>query len=230
MSNQSHPKSPILPAHLILIPNVININCPKYAAFYSALLVQFFSCIRKSNLLPVSTRDLKSNKHLKRGDIVFTADSMILVLPWTKTLQNKDNLFTIPIARAPPGAINPVETYHQFVLTNPVPSSYPAFAYRDAGVIHILTQSQYIDILKSALEKLNIPSKSFSSHSIRRGGASLLFQMGLSPNLIKHHGTWRSNCYTRYITFNHEQKMLPTQSMLRHFQEQFGHLSGLALR
>ena len=223
MSNQSHPKSPILPAHLVLIPTVLT-KSPIHRAFHAALLVQFFSCIRKSNLLPASSSALKSHMHLKRADIVSTSDSIILVLPWTKTLQSKDNIHTIPIAKMDGAAINPVQVYQDFVADNPVPMNFPAFAYRQAGEVRILTQYQYIDILKKSLESLGIPSANFSSHSVRRGGTSLLFESGLSTQLIQHHGTWKSNCYTRYITLNHTQKLKPSQAMLNHFIKNFGHL------
>ena len=221
MSATSQPKSPIQPAHLVLIPTVLDQDSPLHKAFYSALLIQFFSCVRKSNLLPVSSNHIKSQKHLKRSDLVPTEDSLVLVLPWTKTLQNKSNVYTIPIARSPGAVINPVKTYEDFIAQNPAPANFPAFSYISNGVIKILTQQQYIDVLKMALERLNIPAASYSSHSVRRGGTSALFECQIQPQLIKHHGTWRSNCYTRYLTFSHEQKLKPTKALIHRFNHLF---------
>ena len=224
MSTQSHPKSPIQPAHLVLLPSVLTASSPLHAAFYAAILVQFFTCLRKSNLLPASRYALKSHMHLKRSDIIFTQDAMILVLPWTKTLQNKDNILTLAIAKIKGAVIDPVATYQKFVAENPVPPNYPAFAYRQANQICILTQQVYIDILKQSLEKLGIPSASYSSHSIRRGATSLLFEQGLEIDLIKLHGTWKSDAYTKYLTFNHAQRLKPSKIMYKHFNDNFGHL------
>ena len=79
--------------------------------FYLAMLILFFSCMRVSNLVPSSTNTLKSIKYLKRADITFTTDAMILCLRWSKTLQNKDNLFMLPTADVKNCVLRPVQIY-----------------------------------------------------------------------------------------------------------------------
>ena len=38
-----------------------------------------------------------------------------------------------------------------------------------------------------------------TTFSAGRGGASLALECGLSPDLIKLQGNWRSDCYQRYL-------------------------------
>jgi hypothetical protein len=42
-------------------------------------------------------------------------------------------------------------------------------------------------------------SKLFSSHSFRRGGATLAAQTGISSSLIQLMGDWKSDAYNKYI-------------------------------
>ena len=56
MSTQCKPKSPLQIAHILLIRNVVDTSIHMHYAFFVALVFQFFSCVRKSNLLPPSAK------------------------------------------------------------------------------------------------------------------------------------------------------------------------------
>ena len=222
MSSESKPKSPIQVSHIILIKNLIDFSNPLHYAFFAALVIQFFSTVRISNLLPVSANCFASNKHLKRSDIVHVQNALILTLPWSKTLQNSDNIFTIPIASNPNSVLDPVAIYLGFMYANRVPQNFPAFSYCQHGIVHILTQSVYIEYLKYFIARLGFDPVSFSSHSVRRGSASFLFECGVKTQLLKNHGTWKSDCYYRYLNYNFKQKLIPTQSMNAKINQMFG--------
>ena len=147
---------------------------------------------------------------------------MVLTLPWTKTLQHKNDIVTLPIADVPDSVLNLVEIYKDFVTMFPLPSKMPAFAIAGSGKLLVLTQQTYIDILKYYLDKLGIPADAFSSHSVRRGSASTMFQSGLSQQHIKMHGTWRSQCFERYISVKHQDKILPSLKMVRFINSNYG--------
>mgnify|MGYP001544809942 FL=1 len=173
----------------------------------------------------MSSRCFSSNKHLKRSNIVQSPGALILTLPWSKTLQNGSDIFTIPIAENPNSVLDPVGIYLNFVSQFYVPINFPAFTYVQNGMYYILTQSVYIDYLKMFLARLGLDPSSFSSHSVRRGSASFLFQCGLKTDLLKNHGTWKSDCYYRYLDFDFSQKLKPTQLMNSKINKMFG-LSG----
>ena len=74
MSVTSRPKAPLEPSHLILIMHILQSGELVHIMFFAALIVQFFSCVRKSNLLPPSFRAFSTFKHLTRSDFHFTED------------------------------------------------------------------------------------------------------------------------------------------------------------
>ena len=46
---------------------------------------------------------------------------------------------------------------------------------------------------------MGLPSKEFSGHSFRRGGATYLFKMGIPGELIQVMGDWHSDAYKAYL-------------------------------
>ena len=53
--------------------------------------------------------------------------------------------------------------------------------------------------LKSALQRVNIPSESVGLHSFRIGGATSLAMLGVPAHAIRIFGRWSSHCYMIYI-------------------------------
>ena len=222
MSSESKPKAPIEPGHIILISHMIDPSDINHQLFLNALLVQFFSCVRKSNLLPASLRTFSPHKQLTSADIHVTQDGLVLTLPWTKTLQNNDDIVTIAIAQVPGSILDPVSSYITFIRQFPMPPGMPAFSAMAGTQIKVLTQQVYIDTLKLFLKRLGLPPEAYSSHSIRRGAATALFNAGCSQKLIKYQGGWKSNCYERYISMQHSDKLVPTKKLLNHINLKYG--------
>ena len=148
MSSQSKPKNPIEIGHLLLIKNFVDFSNPPEFAFFTALLVQFFGCLRISNLLPVSAAQLDSVQYLRRSNVTISQGNLLLSLHWSKTLQNSDKIFVIPIAGCSGSILDPVGHYASFALAFPVPISSPSFSYIINGTLHVLTRTQYISYLK----------------------------------------------------------------------------------
>ena len=59
--------------------------------------------------------------------------------------------------------------------------------------------------LKSWLKKINIDPNSFSTHSLRKGGAQTAAFNGAFASAIKHQGGWRSSCFLTYTQFDEEK-------------------------
>ena len=225
MSSVSKPKSPLQVAHILLIRNLIDFTDPCQYAFFVALVIQFFSAVRISNLLPVSVNNMFSIKHLRRSDIVHVNNCIVLTLPWSKTLQNADDVFTIPIVSNPGSVLDPVQLYLDFTHIHHVQPHFPAFTYVISKTPYVITQSIYQQYLKHFLSQLGFDPSSYSSHSVRRGSASFMFESSVPNHLLKAHGTWRSNAYTRYLSFNFKQRCLPTQYMNEKINSMFGRMA-----
>ena len=222
MSSVSKPKAPIEPGHLILISHMIDPGNIHHKLFYNALLIQFFGCLRKSNLLPPSIKGFSVVKQLTRGDLHVLQDGIIITLPWTKTLQNAEDVMTIAIAKVEGAIIDPVSQYQNFITEFPMPPRMPAFSLTAGGKVFVLTQNNYIDYLKHFLERLGLPAAAYGSHSVRRGGTTELFHSGVGHKLIKAHGGWKSSCYERYISVNNSDKLIPTTKMINHINSVYG--------
>ena len=222
MSSDSKPKAPIEPGHLILISHMLEPGNIHHKLFYNALLIQFFGCLRKSNLLPPSIRGFSVFKQLTRGDIHLVPGGLVLTLPWSKTLQNADDVMTIAIAQVQGSIIDPVSHYTNFITQFPMPAKMPAFSLAAGGKVYVLTQNNYIDYLKHFLDRLGLPSSAYGSHSVRRGGTTTMFHSGVGHKLIKSHGGWKSNCYERYISVNNSDKLIPTTKMLHYINSRYG--------
>ena len=223
LSSTSKPKAPIEPGHLILIQAICDISIPDNRLFFVALIMQFFTCVRKSNLLPPSLNTFSTLKHFTRGDFHFTPGGITVTLPWTKTLQSRDDVITILVADCPDAVLNPVAIYRDFITDFPLyPPTLPAFALNDGSKLLVLTQKSYIDSLKTHVSALGLPPEAYSSHSVRRGSTTCMFQASVPNKLIKHHGTWKTNCYERYIQPSYSDKLIPTKKMVSHINSIFG--------
>jgi integrase len=62
-----------------------------------------------------------------------------------------------------------------------------------------LTQYQFKHVLRKCLEYLGQPLNIFKSQSFRMGGATYMFNKGMSESAIKQAGRWKSNVYQSYI-------------------------------
>lgn|GEM_PF-2798199 len=69
----------------------------------------------------------------------------------------------------------------------------------------MITRGMVSDILKSAAKDLGDPLDEYSSHSLRRGGATALYSKGYSRESIMYLGRWRSDTWLRYAKMTQEQ-------------------------
>ena len=89
----------------------------------------------------------------------------------------------------------------------------PAFSFIKRGRVKCVTYTKFTEDLKKLLDKAGYRSKSYSGHSLRRGGASYLYSLGADPLLIQASGDWKSDCYQRYIFLSLEQRLSAQMKM-----------------
>ena len=213
LGNTPLAKLPIELWMLSAFSQCLNLSVPKDAAFFSALLIAFFGFLRKSNVVPASAETFDPRRHLSRGNIICTPDSLTLCLQLTKTQQNRDASSTIAIS-AFDHALNPVAVYLNYTKLVPAPDTAPAFVFTDTySRLTSFTHSAFVQRLKELLGIIGVDPKQYSGHSLRRGGCSLAYRAGVGKELLQHHGTWRSDCYQRYIDFSPQQQLSVTRAM-----------------
>ena len=64
------------------------------------------------------------------------------------------------------------------LFSTSIPPLSPAFSYIENGSKKFITYTQFTSKLKELLDMAGYSPELFSGHSMRRGGATLLFQLG----------------------------------------------------
>ena len=62
-----------------------------------------------------------------------------------------------------------------------------------------LSRSRFVDSVRSALTKANLPADVFAGHSFRIGAATTAASAGICDSSIQSLGRWKSNAYLLYI-------------------------------
>ena len=219
VSAPSHQRLPLEPAHLQYFISVTDFSDPLQVLTINAICLGFFAALRISNIVPPSPAKYIPANHLSRADVVFDKQGLIVCLKWTKTIQNSDQVATVPIAAPPPGAaIDPVTMFSCFAQRFPVHPIDPCFSYYRNGRLYVLTQAYLNKAIKDLIQKMGLSPRLYSGHSLRRGAASAAASAGISSDLLRAHGTWRSSAYTRYVDFTYQDRLAVTRAMYSKFQ------------
>ncbi|VDI04268.1 Hypothetical predicted protein [Mytilus galloprovincialis] len=185
----------------------LNLNTPLDATYWCLFLFALLLLSRKSNLVPVSTKKFDKNKQLCRGDVTVFPSLIIVAFKWTKTIQLGNRILRIPLLAYPLSKFCPVNAYKRMCSLNPCTSDDAAFSYKKKGKCIPITYNQFQNKLRELLCKIGLNPNLFSSHSFRRGGATLASKAGVSPSSIQLMGDWKSNCYTKYIVSSLSDKI-----------------------
>jgi hypothetical protein len=201
-------KMPCTIQMLSIAVSLCNTNTGFGAALAAAITIGFFAFLRKANLVPKTlsceaTGD--EDKALEAHNVYVDKKSGLLWirLTHTKTIQFGEREVIVPIAAMPNRNYDPVKLWMNHCKINRVgqqPKGSPAFSYPDeAGNTRALTYVAVAGLLKAAATKLGLNPSKFSSHSLRRGGATFAAISKVPASIIKAIGDWRSNAYEEYI-------------------------------
>ena len=209
-----HQALPITPAILLKIYHKLNFADPFSSTLWCACLFAFFSFARKSNLLPpVSEGEgFENSKHITRGHISVCKFGLLVTFTWSKTLQSGGCSLQITICAIP----SPLSAFNNMISLFPASVDSPAFLIPSILGLVPLTQSVFVDKLRTILFLLKLPAASYSGHSFRRGGASWAFHAGVPGELVKLLGDWRSDAYLRYLDTPLESRLSVSTSMAKH--------------
>ena len=167
----------------------------QFTALYS---LAFFSFLRISNILPHSIKAFDATRQLARGDIILTDQGANVIVKWSKTIQNRTDIHTIPIPILGDSILCPYKAIKSLLDHTPGSSNQPLFLIpRSHGSVP-LTDSVARRHLHSISTALNI-SPPLKFHDFRRSGATWAFHNGVPLQDIMFHGTWKSDSVWKYI-------------------------------
>ena len=102
-------------------------------------------------------------------------------------------------------ALDPIYHLKKLFQLNISPDR-PAFSYFENETLKCVTYDLFTRKLKSLLTLAGYSPLLYSGHSMRRGGATLLFQMGCEPILIQALGDWTTDQFLKYCGLSLEQR------------------------
>lgn len=190
-------KMPINLAILHLLFDKLDLDLPGDIAFWSACLVCFFGLLRKGTLLPRSRLD--TAHCILRSDVNMRADSFILKIRHTKTVQFGQRIVVIPFVACGDVRVCPVRNLLMHLTCSVLSPATPLFSFKVGERVVCITHTSFVLKLRSLLSLCGFAADKFSGHSFRRGGCTLCYQAGLSLIEIKRRGDWRSQAFERYI-------------------------------
>ena len=200
---------PITPEILTQLYLFVDIKDPEQLANWCSILTGFRCLLRKSNLVPVSLDKFNPETDLSRSKIMLPDDKDIALvyLNWSKTNQFGNREIVIPMVADSIRALDPVFHLRLLFSTCDLPAHLPAFSFIKKGRVHCVTYDKFTRDLRKLLDRAGYRSKSYSGHSLRRGGATYLYRLGADPLLIQASGDWQSDCYQRYIFLSLEHRL-----------------------
>ena len=168
-----------------------------YKALY---LLSFYSFLRLSNLVPHAMNQFSPLKHLARGDVIFRPGKAVILVKWSKTMQNNDQVKLITVPRIPKSNLCPVSALLNVLSLVPEGANLPLFQIKVAREWVPLTDSRVRRHFDNVLGRLQLRNTGYTPHAFRRSGATFAFNNNVDLQNIQRHGTWTSDCVWRYIT------------------------------
>ena len=205
---------PVTPEILEDIHKKLDLNLIDDASFWAALLFGFFLMARKSNLVPDTVSKFDSSKHLCRRDVL-SSDNLILVsLKWSKTNQLGDRQHFVPLLTMHQSALCPVKAFNNLIRLVPGNPQDPLFCMRKDKKLVPLTYKVMQDKLKYLIGVSGRVPQAYSSHSLRRGGATFAAAAGVPRHCIQQVGDWKSDAVDQYL-HSHLQSRVQAAQLMR---------------
>ena len=208
---------PITPEILLGIADSFDFLNHTDLVFWCLFVFAFFLLARKSNLVPTTKADLVNKKFLLRQDVEDKGSHLLVTMRWTKTIQKGERILQIPLVPISGSILCPVLAYRR-MCRRAIPANLdsPLFMLPNNKVV---TYNMYQSKLKNSIKKIGEDPKNFSSHSFRRGFATLLFKAKVPADKIQLMGDWSSDAYKKYLSFSLDDKILVAENIKRFIQK-----------
>lgn len=174
----------------------------------AAVLMMFVTAMRQSNLFPTTQRAFDPTRHLIWGDLYWRQGYLKILVKWGKAQQKTVTRFQkVPLAED--GALCLYSALKRLYRSSRKNHKAPMFAFHDGKPIPISFINKK---WKSALQALALEQHGFTLHSLRRGGARYLQEMGVEVSAIAGHAGWKSGAIFDYVN---QPSQKPTMRALR---------------
>jgi integrase len=194
---------PITLSILLKIHEQLDFSIQDNIVYWCLFLFAFFLVARKSNLVPTSSADVLKGRFLSTESIRYFHDYILVHFNWSKTIQFGEREVVSPLLRLKDKRLCPVVAYEKLLSLN--------LDYHH-NVLFTLTNGSYISYylfqkkLRECISLIGLSPESFSTHSFRRGFATLAHRSNIPPEHIQLLGDWKSDAYKSYLELNWSDK------------------------
>ena len=172
---------------------------PHSHIFKALYLLCYFSFLRLSNILPHATTSFDPTRQLARADFISAHQGAVLLIKWSKTMQDRKQAVTIPLPDLGASPLCPIAALHYMIKLVPADSNDPLFLVPRTSRTVPLTDSVARKHLKNISKLLHLTTP-LTFHDFRRAGARWAFQQGVLLEHIMKHGTWKSDAVWYYLS------------------------------
>ena len=128
---------------------------------------------------------------MARGEIIFNPGKLLVLVKWSKTMQNNNQVKLISVPR--------IAAISNLLAFTPKGSNLPLFQYKQNSNWVPLTDTKVRRHFSLILSRLDLHGFGYT-HTFRHSGATFAFNNNVDLQNIQRHGTWTSDCVWRYIT------------------------------
>lgn len=176
----------------------------------AAAITMFVTNLRQSNLFPPTKRAFDQTRQLVWRDVVWRDEYIKIQIKWGKAQQKTSTRYQ-KIPRAGNLSLCPVRALED-IRPRASTGHSPIFAFQDGSPIPISFVSK---AWQAAMKALDLDTQGFTLHSIRRGGARFLQDMGVPDTNIANHAGWKSSAIYDYINTPENQPAFCALQKLR---------------
>ena len=204
---------PLTPEILQDIYQYLDMSSVNDISLWTILLFGFFLMARKSNLVPDSTKKFDKTKHLCRRDVLLSDNLLLVSLKWSKTNQFGDRQHFVPLLAMQGSVLCPVKAFKRLISMTPGKSDGPLFVLFKEGRVSPLTYNVLQNRLKCLISATGRAGDAYSSHSLRRGGATFAAAAGVPRHYIQQVGDWKSDAVDQYLHNSLQSRVQAAQMM-----------------
>ena len=186
---------PITPEMLIIMYQHVNIQIPFQLAHWTAFIFAMRLLYRKSSIAPETLQKFNPEKDFSRQKAILSEGVVLVYQNYSKNNQFMTTTRVTPLVPSSMVALDPVFHYSKLLSENPAGWDSPAFSFQEKGTFKCVTHKSFVEYLKYLLVKIGLDPAQWSGHSFRRGGASLLYRLGIDPLTIQACGDWSSDTF-----------------------------------
>ena len=195
-------RPPVLPQHLVALRNSLNFNDTFDSAVFAVATCAFWGVCHLGEITVPSVAAFAPEQHVTHAcGAVFSSHgyqhvrSVKFHVPWTKTEKFRGADISLTAISGPSCPVLALE--HHLLSNAGLPPSAHFFAYKTPAGHLPMVKAAFMDRCTEIFTAAGLPP--IQGHSFRIGGATEHLRRGLSVDLLKIQGRWKSDAFQRYM-------------------------------